>query len=79
MLGLFGFVAATDESLDCVQRAFWVGPSLTPGDVANKAVAIVGKAHHRRCSAGALIVGDDRGFPMLDDGYARIGCAQVDT
>ena len=72
-------VVGAHLTLDGGDGAVGVGDGLALGDLADHALAVLGKSHDGRGGAGAFGVGDDDGFAAFHDGYAGIGSTQVDT
>ena len=73
------FIVGAHLALDGDDGAIRIGDGLALGDLADEALAVLGKGHDRRRGAGALRVGDDGRLAALHDGDAGIGGAKVDT
>ena len=56
-----------------------VGDGLALCHLAHHALAGLGEGHHRGGGTVALRVGDDDALAALHDGYAGIGCTEIDT
>ena len=71
--------AAADKALHCVNRAFWIGDSLTLGWLSDQTLAILGKGHNRWRRTRAFCIFDDLGLAAVHDRNAAVCRAQVDT
>ena len=72
-------IATSHEPLDRIKRVFGVGDGLAFGDLADQAVAVLGKRDDRRRRAPAFGICDDDRLAAFHHGNDRIGRSQVDT
>ena len=66
-------------TLDGDDCAVCVGNSLTLCYLTDHALAVLRESNDRRCGARAFGVRDNDGLAALHNGYAGIGCTQVNT
>src|SRR4029079_18202867 len=67
-----------DLALDRADGPVDVGDRLSLGDLADEDLTVLGKRDDGRRRTTALGVGDDGRFAALEDGYCRVGGAEVD-
>ena len=72
-------VVGAHLTLDGGDGAVGIGDGLTLCHLAHHTLAGLGKCHHRGSGAVALSVGDDNCLAAFHNGYAGIGCTQIDT
>ena len=72
-------VVGAHLTLDGGDGAVGVGDGLALCHLTHHTLAGLGKCHHRGGGAVALGVGDDNCFAAFHNGYAGIGCTQINT
>jgi hypothetical protein len=77
--GLRIIKATTDEPLDRIQGACWIGDGLSAGNLPNQALVVVTERNNRWCRAGTFIIGDDHWIPMLNDRDTGVGGPKINT
>ena len=79
LAGLRVFEPATNQALDGVEGAGWVGHRLALCRLADQPLAAVAHGHHRWGGAGALGVFDHAGVRPFHDSDTGVGRAQVNS